>query len=64
MTLIYDTTRAGGGYLPGRAGGGCPGRGGVLDLPKNTNSNKAIDLYLHIYSCYMYVSMHILLLKY
>ena len=31
------------GYLPWRAGG-LPGRGGVLDLPKNTNSNKAKKL--------------------
>ena len=39
MTLIYDTTRAGGGYLPGRAGGVVPGGGGVLQiLPKITQT--------------------------
>ena len=31
----------GGGVFTRAGGGGLPGRGGVLDLPKNTNSNKA-----------------------
>ena len=31
----------GGGYFPGRGGGFYPGGGGGLDLPKNTNSDKA-----------------------
>ena len=34
----------GGGYLPRRARGFYLGRGGVLDLPKNTNSDKAKKL--------------------